>query len=463
MMRKSLWGTIEMLATFLRGQTAAVLFFLALAPVLLPSEALGRQSAAFEVNASDDLRALLERAEARIANEQAEEAFALLSAVQTEHAGNPYFDYLLGVAALDSGRHSEAIFSLRRSIAVEPRYAGARMELARAYFESNNPELARPLFVALLDENPPPGVLDIIRQYISMIDAPSAAPRSRMRGYLESLAGYDSNANGSTADQQFLGFTLSPQNLETESPFLEVGAGFEVLVPTSQQFAWIASGRLGHRANSDASFVNSTLLSGFGGGTWQRGVFFGRAGLDAYGSTRDGDANEAYGGADLMLGRRLGADWDVTLGLRGGASRFADELEVLDVNRFLYSLGASRRFSPMSRLGLQLIGGKDNERQAGSPYGNTKAGARLSFDASTGGASFLHAALGTLTSDYDGLFFGLPREDTQVTVMLGVEFRDVWTEGLTLMPTYRYVDNDSDVALYKYDRTEIGLLLRWAP
>lgn len=452
-----------MLETILRGPTVAVLLCLALAPVYLPMKALARQSAAFEVNASDDLRVLLARAEALIANEQANDAFALLSAAQIDYAGNPYFDYLLGVAALDSGRLSEAIFSLRRSIAVEPRYAGARMELARAYYESNNPELARPLFVALLDENPPPGVRDIIRQYISTIDAPSAAPRSRMQGYLESFAGYDSNANGSTANQQFLGFTLSPQNLETESPFLELGAGFDALVPTSQQFAWLVSGRLGHRANSDASFVNSTTLSGFGGGTWQRGAFFGRAGLDAYGSSRDGDANEAYGGADLMLGRRLGADWDVTLGLRGGASRFEDALEVLDVNRFLYSLGVSRRFSPMSRLGLQLIGGKDNERQAGSPYGNGKTGARLSFDASIGRASFLRASLGSLTSDYDGLFFGLPREDTQMTVMLGVEFRDVWAEGLTLMPTYRYVDNDSDVALYKYDRTEIGLLVRWAP
>ena len=48
-----------------------------------------------------------------------------------------FFDYLLGVAALDNGYISEAIFSLRRAIAVEPGFSGARMELARAYFEKS--------------------------------------------------------------------------------------------------------------------------------------------------------------------------------------------------------------------------------------------------------------------------------------------------------------------------------------
>jgi len=34
-----------------------------------------------------------------------------LRAYESELAGNPYFDYLLGVAALDSGLMSEAILS----------------------------------------------------------------------------------------------------------------------------------------------------------------------------------------------------------------------------------------------------------------------------------------------------------------------------------------------------------------
>ena len=53
--------------------------------------------------------------------------------------------------------------------------------------------------------------------------------------------------------------------------------------------------------------------------------------------------------------------------------------------------------------------------------------------------------------------------DDQVTVILQVEFRDVMTEGMSLTPRIRYVDNDSDVPLYSYDRIEIGVMLRWMP
>jgi hypothetical protein len=80
-----------------------------------------------------------------------------------------------------------------------------------------------------------------------------------------------------------------------------------------------------------------------------------------------------------------------------------------------------------------------------------------------GTRSYLHLSAGYLTTDYDGLFFGAPREDDQFTTMLRLEFRDVLTDGLSFMPMLRYVDNASDVPLYEYDRTEIGLIVRWTP
>jgi len=428
-----------------------------------PPVAVAQDTLTFDVGLAPDGRALLSRAEALIANGRGEQAYMLLSPVEAGLAGNPYFDYLLGVAALDSGRLSEAIFSLRRSVAVAPRFAGARMELGRAYYESGNPGQARPLFVSLLDENPPSGVRRVIQQYIDAIAGQPPAPGSRFSPYLEMHTGYDSNANGSTSNQQFLGFTLNTQNLETESPFAEIGAGFTWFVPQSTQFAWLYNARLGHRENSDASFVNATTLNGFAGGTWQRGAWFGRAGVEGYWASRDGDSNENYTGVDLLLGHRVAEQWDVTVGIRGGAQRFDSAIEVLDVDRALYTLGLTRRFSATSRVSLQAIGGNDAEKQSGSPYGNSKTGGRLSLSTKVGNAVFLHATLGSLTTEFDGPFFGLRREDRQVATDLRIEFRNAFMDGLTLMPGLRYVDNESDVSLYDYDRTEIGLLIRWIP
>ena len=115
------------------------------------------------------------------------------------------------------------------------------------------------------------------------------------------------------------------------------------------------------------------------------------------------------------------------------------------------------------RFVVEVIGGSDSERQDGSPYGNSKLGARISVSTAVGESTYLFTRLGSLTSDYDGLFFGTTREDTQLTSVLQLEFRDVLTDGLTIAPRLRYIDNDSDVALYDWDRTEVGLLIRWEP
>ena len=413
--------------------------------------------------ANGDEQLFLSEAESLLAAGQSDAAYTLLVLRETDLAGNPYYDYLLGVAALDSGRHSDAIFSLRRSLAVAPDYSGARMELARAYYDSGNSGLARPLFVRLLSEGPPPPVRIVINDYIASIDAAPSVPSSSFRYSFDVAVGYDDNANGSTDSQQFLGFTLSPNNLQTESSFAEVGAGFSWNNPKSTQFGWYAGGRASYRQNPDASFVDAGLISGNFGMNWQRGKFFGRAGADGYFATRDGEANQNYAGLDVLLGSRVAENWDITFGLRGGAIRHDDAIDTLDVDRVLYSAGLTYRFGSPGNFGIEVIGGNDSEREVTSPYGNSKLGGRLTLYLPVSSNGTLFASTGSLTSEYDGLFFGALREDTQISTLIQITFNDVGVDGLSLTPRIRYVDNDSDVALYKYDRTEVGLQLRWTP
>ena len=416
-----------------------------------------------QVSSAAELREVLAQAESLIAGGDAQQAFGLLQPRENEHSGNAYFDYLLGVAALDTGRITAAILSLQRAAAAAPQFSGARMELARAHFEADHHGAARPLFVALLAENPPPGVREVIDRYIAAIDAGPATPPSDFRPYAELMVGHDDNANGSTDNQQFLGFTLTPENLATESAFFEGGAGFNWTAPSSASFAWHLGAHAGYRKNPDASFVDAGILGGVGGMIWRSGANFGRLNVDAYAASRDGESNESYTGANLLLGRHLNERWDLSLTVRGGALRYDESIEVLDVDRVLYTLGLTYRFQSRGRLVLEAIGGSDSEKQSGSPYGNSKAGARLSFNTAIGDTTYLFASVGSLTSDYDGLFFGAPREDTQLTSVLQFEFRDVMTDGLSIVPRLRYIDNDSDVSLYDWDRTEVGLLIRWEP
>jgi tetratricopeptide (TPR) repeat protein len=412
---------------------------------------------------SGDARHLYEQAESLLAGGKTRNAYELLRAYESELSGNAYFDYLLGVAALDSGRNSEAIQSLKRAVSNAPQFSGARMELARAHYESGEFATARPMFTSLLGESPPPAVLNVINGYINAIDARPSVPPSRFAPYAELATGHDSNANASTDDVQFMGFTLSPENQKTDSVFVEAAAGFDWHLPRSTNFGWFVGARAGYRDNPDASFVDTGILSGLVSMNWRSGAVFGRTGLSGYGATRDGESNESYGGLDFMLGRSLSSHWDVSLSVRAGALRYDESIEVLDINRTLYALAASYRFASRGRLSIEAIGGNDGEQQSGSPYGNSKEGARLGLTTPLGDSTFLIATLGSLSSDFDGLFFGGARKDRQNSSLLQFEFRDVFTNGLTLAPHLRYVDNDSDVELYSYNRTEVGLLIRWAP
>ena len=74
----------------------------------------------------------LERARGLLASGNPKQAYAELAPLQDKLLGQPEFDYLLGVSALDSGRVEEAVIAFERVLALFPNHAGAQMDLARA-------------------------------------------------------------------------------------------------------------------------------------------------------------------------------------------------------------------------------------------------------------------------------------------------------------------------------------------
>jgi len=437
---------------------AILVLALALSPI-----SLVHAQATMQIVDSNDARELYLQAESLLAGGHTRNAYELLRAYESELSGNPYFDYLLGVAALDSGYNAEAILSLQRAATAAPGYSAARMELARAYYEAAEYGTAQVMFAALLGEDPPPAVREVITAYINAINARPSMPPSRFSPYGELFTGHDSNANGSTENEQFLGFTLSPENQATDSMFVEAAAGFDWSLPRSTNFGWFIGARASYRDNPDAPFVDAGIVSGLASMNWRSGAFFGRVGIDAYAASRDGESNETYGGANVLLGRSFADRWDLSLAIRSGALNYDESIEVLDVTRTLYTLATSYRFAARGRFSVAAIGGNDDARENGSPYGNSKTGGRVAITTGLGERTYLTASIGSLTSDYDGLFFGAPREDRQTMSLLQFEFHDVWTNGLTLAPRLRYIDNESDIDLYTYNRTEFGLMIRWAP
>jgi hypothetical protein len=77
---------------------------------------------------------LIDQAQLLITERNSAAAYALLLPQEVNRAGDPMYDYLLGIAALDSGRAAAAVAPLERVLAAQPGFSGARMEYARALY-----------------------------------------------------------------------------------------------------------------------------------------------------------------------------------------------------------------------------------------------------------------------------------------------------------------------------------------
>ena len=81
--------------------------------------------------------------EARLTSGDAEGAYRELLQLEERFAGTPEFDYLLGLAALESGRPDAATFAFERALTVDPNFFGARLDMARAYYALQSGSRAR--------------------------------------------------------------------------------------------------------------------------------------------------------------------------------------------------------------------------------------------------------------------------------------------------------------------------------
>jgi outer membrane protein len=411
-----------------------------------------------------DLVALTQESEALLRDNRAADAYQRLSAHELEWSGSPAFDYLLGVAALDSGKPRDAIFALERAVAAQPEFLGARMELARAYFDSGEDAESRAQFEFLQTQGAPARASAVIDRYIAALDARESLAAARWSSAVQFGAGYDTNANGSTSASQFLGFTLDPRNVETDSGFAELGAFVGLAVPTSARSGLTTQFQLTHRANPDASYVDQSVASLGTTALWQASNTRLSAGVNGARAWLDGEAHDVALNLDLGASWRFAGDWEFGLSGRAGTVRYDDDrLEVLDTKRFLLGAALTRaNLGDVSgRVGVALLGGRDDARLDTSAYDNDRRGVRAHAGWLLAPQASVYLEASLLRAEYDaGSFFGSDRVDEQYGATLALEFQNWPAHQWIVSPRVRWMRNDSTVALYEYDRVEAALFVR---
>ncbi len=112
----------------------------------------------------------LEKADALMKQGKPAEAYSLLEPFEFQLSGNVRFDYLLGIAALDSGRPDKATLAFERVLATDPNFTGARIDMGRAYFQLGDYTRAKAEFETVLTQNPPPAARATINNYLAAIE-----------------------------------------------------------------------------------------------------------------------------------------------------------------------------------------------------------------------------------------------------------------------------------------------------
>lgn len=410
---------------------------------------------------TDNARALLDKGDAK-------EAYALLEPLEPQRAGDPEFDFLLGLAALEVGKNTNAVFALERVLAVDPNHVRARAEIARAYAALGETKTAKQEFETVKRQGVPPEVAVTIDRLLSAIDRVEDEGRTVIRGYVEGTIGYDTNANSATDSRNiavplFGGaiFTLSPAGVRRSDSFTAVGAGASLRMPLNKEWALTASVAGNKRMNSDLDIFDTGSTDAHIGvvRTYGKDVF-----SVALQHNQFWVDNDRYRQA---LG--FTAQWQHNYDARNQSSlyiQYSDldyqSQEARNANRFVIGANFAHALPGFKTVfyGGAYLADEAAKKDAFQHLGHTAVGLRGGVQHEFHRDAKLFANLAYENRHYGNTdpFFLKTRQDGQWNLGVGV----AWTpaKNWLVTPQFQYTRNNSNIALNDYKREVVSVTVR---
>lgn len=417
---------------------------------------------------------ILLNAKQNLDNGDPQAAYNLLIPLQSERAGDPEYDFLLGSAALGVGKNTEAVFALERVLAVAPDNAPARALIARAYFQLKETETARREFENVKKQDIPPEVSTTIDRFLDAIARLEEAERTTIRGFVEIGMGYDTNVNSATANSQvavpvFGGalFTLAPNTTEQEDLFISFGGGVNFQHPFSKRLGLFGGLAYQNKTNHNESDFSTYYYDANVGLSYRRdrNVLTLAAQYNSFFVDNPALYRNAYRDASGLTGQ-----WQHDFDSRNQMSFFAQYSdlsypgqEIRDANRYVGGAGYAHAFGGgtlITYLGIYV--GSEEEKADGVPqFGHELYGARFGsqWNVNEKFAFFLNAS--GEQREYGGQdpFFLVTREDKQYNASAGVIV--VPRKNIHVTPQVSWTQNDSNIQINEFDRLIYQVTLRY--
>jgi tetratricopeptide (TPR) repeat protein len=441
------------------------------------------ESAVRNPDGMDSYEQQLRDADALIKNGKPADAYALLEPLEFEHSGEERFDYLIGIAALDSGKPDKATLALERVLAVNPDSVAARLEIARAYYQLGDFPRAKTEFETVLKQNPTEAARANIEKYLDEIAVQESGKRTRVSGYAEAGIGHDSNVNSSTSQSQVfvdLNSYMAPldkSNVKAADNYYAVAAGGEINHSLNTNWGLYAGADVRKRDNHTQDQFDSISVDARAGVTYEAkanrlrvSMLDGRYSL---GGSHNNDATgfKAEGRHVFSPGNQL------NVYVRSVQYRFADAImqpndidqraiglgwtHVLADGRSTLSgsvhLGSEKDVAPKIKVpGIGIINPSGGRNDGASRFRGLRLGGQTAISDKT--TLFVNADAQAGNFSKINYLFLRQRNDRLYNLTMGANWR--WDKLWTLRPQLSYTMNDSNIAIYGYERMDVSLNVR---
>lgn len=417
--------------------------------------------------ASASADALTDRAKRLIQQGQQKAAYQLLLPEEGARAGDPEYDYLLGISALDSGEPERAVFALERVLAVQPNNHLARAEIAKAYFAMGERDTARREFETVRKQSIPPEAKETIDRYLSAI---ASSDVTRVSGFVEFGLGYDTNVNSATGANQIalpaLGgiiATLNPGATQRSDKFAALSGGMNITHRLSPEWALIGGGAAAAKLNEHADQFDTLSFDGNLGARWSSGAEAITAGAQYQSFQLDNNTYRNTNGLVAQWQHSYDEKRQATLYTQYSELRYPTQT-IRNANRKIIGGAYAQAFGGEAQPVLfgSVYGGREDELADGVPHlGHVPYGVRLGgqLRLSAGVSAFANASYEHRRYGGPEPIFLVTRTDKQYDISGGLSY--VIRPGTTLIGQLSHTENRSNVELDQFRRTLASISVRF--
>lgn len=432
---------------------------------------------------NEAMETLLREADVLIRGGKLADAYKLLEPKEEDYSGETAFDYMLGIAALDSGKPDRATIAFERVLIANPNFSGARLDLARAFFAMGSDDLAKNEFEIVLSQSPPENVKGVVQKYLGAIDERRLAKIQHVSGYLEANIASDSNVTAVTSD-----FTTGVQNtfgipgvLPTGSSVLSsgttggvsAGVDFTRVVSEEKGISLFAGADIRQRNYKGISALNSSNLDLRGGlsivsddNAYRLFVILGQYRQE--GMSVGVNANRNTPGLGAEWRRKFGERDQFSLSTQYSKPRYPTQ-DTQDTNQVLLSASWLHIFEGKATPLIFASANQSVDRAlrplaTGSDMSRTTTGVRAHFQLTplANMDAFLSAGVSRRSDDSlnarSALSPPVYGRDLTKDASFGVNWRP-WPKW-TVKGQFAAYRNDSNLELYQFSRTERSISVR---